>query len=231
MELAIQRGAAKRTIVRSAVKVPVAMLVFAAVVIAPAGTLRYWQAWLFLSVIFACSLSTVLWLIVHDPELLERRFNTREKEPNQRRLMRFSWLIAIVAFGTPGLDFRFGWSHIPPLLVVGADAVIIGAYAGFLAILRVNRWASRIIEVASDQRVITTGPYAVVRHPMYGVSILIYVCAPVALGSWWGLLATLPLVWLIVRRIGYEEETLRRELPGYGEYTARVKYRLIPGVW
>ena len=209
-------------------------LAMAALLFIPAGTFDYWQAWLFLAVYFALSLAITLYLMQHDPQLLARRMSggpTAEKEPTQKIIMWFASLGFIGLLVVPALDHRFGWSHMPPYLVVAGDALMALGWLAIFLVFKENTFTSATIELAPDQKVISTGPYALVRHPMYGGALIMLLGVPIALGSWWGVLvlvATLPaLVW----RLLDEERFLARHLPGYVAYQSEVRYRLVPLVW
>ena len=209
----------------------------AAVAIVPAllaltaGTVAYWQAWTYLAVLLIPTLLTTIYLQVRDPELLERRLRTGEKDPVQRRIVASAGVLFLALLLIPAFDRRFGWSRIPLFIVVAADLVVLAAYGLFVRVLRENRSASRVIQVEVGQRVVATGPYAVVRHPMYGAVALIALATPAALGSWWGFIPGLLLLAVLVARIRNEERVLVDELRGYREYMRMTVYRLIPGVW
>lgn len=208
-----------------------AVALLALLLFVPAGTLRWWQAWLFLTSLLVPAALFVARLLRRDPELLERRMRTREREAPERRILRLGGAPFLAAYVLPGLDRRFGWSSVPAALVVAADAVVVAGYLLFVRVLRENRFASRVVEVEAGQSLVTTGPYAVVRHPMYVSTLAVYLPSPLALGSYWGLLASALFVPLLVARIRNEEEVLRRDLPGYDDYARRTRYRLVPGVW
>lgn len=218
---------ARRVVARFALAPPVMMLMF----FVPAGTWRYWEAWVYILVLCVPLVFAMWYLLKHEPDLLERRMRLREKEARQRRILSFSLIPFLLAFLLPGFDHRFGWSDVPTAIVLLADVVVL---AGYLLVMRVfmeNRYASRVVEVEAGQQVISTGPYAVVRHPMYVGTLAMYLLSPIALGSWWAALCALPLIWVLVERIRNEEEVLVRDLPGYAEYRQRVRHRLVPGVW
>jgi protein-S-isoprenylcysteine O-methyltransferase Ste14 len=208
-----------------------AFLVLALMLFLPAGTLRFWQAWAYLAIFLVLVTGAITYLVKHDPALLERRMRLREKAPGQRRIVVRSSVVFLALLVVPALDRRFGWSPVPVAAVVAADGLIVLGYALFLRVLRENPHASRIIEVEEGQRVVTTGPYAVVRHPMYVAVLLIYLATPLALGSFWGLAPAPLLVWALVARILGEERLLRENLDGYRAYAERTRYRLVPGVW
>jgi len=197
----------------------------------PAGTWWYWQAWGYMATLFIPATVLMIYLFQHDPQLLERRMRTREKEAKQKRIMKISLVIFLIAFLLPGLDHRFQWSSVPILLTVVADFLVLLGYLLFARTLHENRYASRVIEVEQDQQVVSTGPYAIVRHPMYVANLLIFIFSPLALGSYWAMIPMLLLIGVVLARIKNEEEVLRKELRGYREYTQKTKYRLIPGVW
>ena len=207
------------------------VVVIGVLVFLPAGTLRFWQAWLWLAVLFAPIAALGLALAFLDPELLERRMRTRERERPQKTVIGAFILVLVVAFIVPGLDRRFGWSAVPAAVVLLSDLGILAGFALFILTIRENRFASRVIEVQDKQAVITTGPYALVRHPMYLSMILVLGLSPLALGSWWGALPCLAIPALLAVRIVNEEQLLRQGLRGYEDYTRKVRYRLVPFVW
>jgi protein-S-isoprenylcysteine O-methyltransferase Ste14 len=155
----------------------------------------------------------------------------REKEAQQKLIIKLSSLYFLIAFLLPGFDKRYGWSSVPATVVISADVIVLLGYAFFALVLKENQYASRIIEVEEQQKVITTGPYALVRHPMYLAVSVMYIFSPLALGSYWAMIPTLLLLILLVARIRNEERVLLRELKGYQEYTQQTRYRLIPGIW
>jgi protein-S-isoprenylcysteine O-methyltransferase Ste14 len=197
----------------------------------PAGTLAYWEAWVYLGVLLMPMFLVLLYLLKRDPALLERRMRLRERVAEQKRIINLSYVVFIAAFVVPGLDRRFGWSHAPVGIVVAADVLVLLAYGLFVLVLRENSYASRVIEVAQGQQVISSGPYALVRHPMYLALGVLYVISPLALGSYWAMLPTPLIIAVLVARILNEEQVLARDLPGYAEYRLKTRYRLIPGVW
>ncbi len=197
----------------------------------PAGTFDYWQAWLWMAVLFLPLMGMFLYLIQRDPALLERRVRTGETRPEQKRIIAVSALFLILIFLLPGLDKRFGWSSVPIWLVLLADAIVLAGFLLNFLVLRINTYASRVVEIQEGQRVITSGPYFLVRHPMYLSIILILLATPVALGSYWGILPTLAYLPLLAARAKNEEELLVNELAGYREYMQKTRYRLFPGIW
>jgi protein-S-isoprenylcysteine O-methyltransferase Ste14 len=209
-------------------------LVMAALLFGTAGTLDYWQAWLYLAVYFAASIAITIDLIRRDPALLERRMSGgpfAEKEPAQRIIMAVASLGFIALAIVPALDRRFGWSHVPVWAVFAGDVIMLIGWLGIFFVFRENSFASATIESAADQRVISTGPYAVVRHPMYAAALVMLLGISPALGSWWGLPVFAAIVPALMWRLTDEERFLVQNLPGYGEYRERVRYRLLPPVW
>jgi protein-S-isoprenylcysteine O-methyltransferase Ste14 len=197
----------------------------------PAGTLAYWHAWAWLATLIFPMVLVLNWSMKHDPALLERRMRTREKEGQQKLIMGLSYVWLLPTFLLPGLDYRFGWSAVPTWAVWVSDGLILLAYYLFFRVLRENSFASRVIEVERGQRVIDSGPYAVVRHPMYLAVLVIYGITPLALGSYWTLIPMLLIVPILVARIRNEEAVLAAQLPGYAAYMQKTPYRILPGVW
>jgi len=196
-----------------------------------AGTVRYWQAWIFLLLLFGSVITVLIILILKDPDLLERRMKAKEKERAQKLVQALVAPVLLAVWLIPGFDVRWGWSSVPVPVVVLADALFLAAYFLFYRVLRSNSYAARTVEVEQGQNLMTTGPYAVIRHPMYAVILLIYLATPVALGSYWGLLGALPLPFLLALRIRNEETVLLRDLTGYEAYMQKTRYRLVPFIW
>jgi len=200
----------------------------------PARTIHYWQAWLYFVVFTGSSLLLTLYLMKKDPALLRRRMSggpIAEKEPRQKLIMLFASIGFIALLVVPALDRRFGWSEVPTYVAFAGDILVAIGFHGIFLVYRENTFTSATIELAQDHRVISSGPYAVVRHPMYASGSLFLLSTPFALGSYWGLApfaATMPfLIWRLVD----EERFLARRLPGSTDYQERVPYRLIPRVW
>jgi protein-S-isoprenylcysteine O-methyltransferase Ste14 len=197
----------------------------------PAGTLRFWEAWLYIGLLFIPIAIVGLVLFIKDPELLERRLRTQEGEDPQKKVIAVSTLVLLAVYLIPGFDHRFAWSKVPSILVVSADILILLGYLLFVLTIRENRYASRVVEVQENQVAISTGPYAMVRHPMYLAVIVIFTLTPIALGSYWALIPALLLPVVLAARINNEEQLLRRSLTGYDDYCQKVKYRLLPFIW
>ena len=170
-------------------------------------------------------------LLIKNPELLRKRLEMKEREKEQQGVVAFSGLLLVASFIVAGLDYRFGWSHISNTIVLIASIVLLVGYALYAEVLRENVYLSRVIEVQEGQHVIDTGLYAFVRHPMYLAVTLLYLAIPIVLGSWWALLVMSPCILLLAARIKNEEQVLHQGLPGYTEYTKRVRYRMIPWIW
>ena len=200
----------------------------------PAGTVRYWQAWVFLAAFFVPAALIGVYLIQHDPALQQRRLRggpQTEKQTAQRIIMLAISIGFVGLLVVPALDHRFGWSSMPLLLVICGDVLVVaGFYITFL-VYRENSFAAATVEVAPDQRVITTGPYAHLRHPQYAGALLYLLGMPLALGSWWGVLVFAAIVPFLVWRLVDEERLLAKDLPGYAGYCNRVRWRLIPGIY
>ncbi len=207
------------------------VLVTGAMLFLPAGTLLYWEAWAFMVILFIPMSVFAAYLLRYNPALLERRLKTREGEPQQRRIVAVSTVVLFATFLLPGFDKRFGWSSVPVWLVIAADVVVLLGYLLFVLTLRENEYASRTVEVEQQQQVITTGPYSLVRHPLYLASLLIFGFSPLALGSYWALIPVALYPAVLVARILNEEKVLLRELDGYADYCKVVRYRLIPRIW
>jgi protein-S-isoprenylcysteine O-methyltransferase Ste14 len=207
-------------------------LAMAALLFVPAGTFGYWQAWVFLAVFVGASSAIGIYLALKDPELLERRMKVgpaAEKETAQKIIMTFAMAGFIALLLLPAFDHRFGWSKLPAYLALAGDVLVgLGFFLTFL-VLRENSYSASTIQVIEGQKVISTGLYAIVRHPMYAGALVMLLGMPLALGSWWGLCALLFIVPVLIWRLLDEERLLRKELPGYVEYTREVRYRLVPG--
>jgi protein-S-isoprenylcysteine O-methyltransferase Ste14 len=205
-----------------------------ALVFIPAGTLHYWQAWTFLAFYFVPSLAITVYLMVKDPKLLARRMRGgpgAEKATAQKIIMSITSLGFIGLLVVPALDHRFAWSQMSADAALAGDALMAIGWLAIFFVLRENSFSSSTIEVAEDQKVISTGPYARVRHPMYAGGLVMLLGMPIALGSWCGVLVLLAILPALIWRLFDEEKFLSANLPGYIEYRKKVRYRLIPGVW
>ncbi len=197
----------------------------------PAGTLNYWEAWVYMLVLSVPMAITVIYLYKHDPKLLERRMRTRERQSTQKLVIGLSWLFFLPAFIIPGFDRRFEWSNVPLAVVAVSFLLVLFGYLMFALVLKANSYASRVVEVEKGQKVISTGPYAIVRHPMYLAVLILYAFSPLALGFYWAMVPVVLLLILLVVGIKGEEKELLENLEGYEEYVMKTRYRLIPGIW
>jgi protein-S-isoprenylcysteine O-methyltransferase Ste14 len=204
------------------------VLVLGLLLFVPAGTLDWPRAWVYLGAICGLSVPVTAWLLLKHPALLERRMRSHEARPDQRRVIRWLSLALLGMYVVPGLGRRFGWPELPDLVSYAADVGIVLSYLMVVWVFATNEFASRVVEIDAGQAVIDTGPYAWVRHPMYGAALVMLVLTPIALGSGYALLFALPMPIALWRRAEDEEELLRAELPGYGEYAQRVRWRFFP---
>jgi protein-S-isoprenylcysteine O-methyltransferase Ste14 len=210
------------------------MLALAAFIFVPAGTIDFWQAWLFLGCYLLASFALSLWLLRNDRMLLERRLRGgpfAETEPSQKIIMAITSLGFLGLLVVPGLDRRFGWSHMPNPVAILGDFLLLAGWAGIAAVFRANSFASATVQVAAGQKVISTGPYGLVRHPMYAAALLMLAGIPISLGSWWGIVVLAAILPALVWRLLDEERVLLRDLGGYADYRRQVPWRLIPKVW
>ena len=197
----------------------------------PAGTIHYWNAWLLIGILFVPMFFAGIVMLFRSPDLLRKRLNAKETESEQKQVIAWSGLMFLAAFVLAGLNFRFKWIVMPNWLVWLAAALFLFAYLLYAEVLRENVWLSRTIEVQENQKVIDTGLYGVVRHPLYMVTLLLFLSMPLVLGSPLSFLIMLAYIPLIARRIRNEEKVLAEGLEGYEEYRMRVKYQLIPFIW
>jgi protein-S-isoprenylcysteine O-methyltransferase Ste14 len=202
--------------------------VMATIIFVFAGTLQYWQAWLYLTVFFTSSLAMTFYLMKNDPRLLERRSKggpMAEGTTTQKIIMAFASAGFVALLIVPALDYRFGWS------TMLGDVLFVLSYLAIMRVFKENTFAASTIAVEAGQQVVSTGPYAHVRHPMYAAGFLLLASSPLSLGSWWGLIVFIPLLPVLIWRLLDEEEFLKNNLAGYVDYCDRVKSRLIPSVW
>jgi protein-S-isoprenylcysteine O-methyltransferase Ste14 len=210
------------------------VVALAALLFIPAGTFDYWQAWLFMAVFVTTSGAITVDLAIRDPKLLERRMHVgprAEKEPAQKIIVLLAMLGFIAMLVVSALDHRFGWSSVPASVSVLADGLIALAFLFVFFVFRENSFSASTIQIAEGQTVISTGPYALVRHPMYAGALVMLLALPVALGSWWGLLGVVLKLPVLIWRLLDEERFLRQNLAGYAQYQTKVRYRLLPLIW
>ena len=209
-------------------------LLFVVLIFWPAGTFDYWQGWLFLGIFAASTVGFTVYLAIYDRPLLERRMKAgpqHEREWSQKIIVSLVLLAFFALIVLPGLDYRNAWSPVAPWVSILGDVVILLSFLFIFWVTRVNSFAASNIRVEKDQKVIDTGPYAHVRHPMYAGAIWLFVGMPLALGSWWSLGLIVPFMPVLLWRLLDEEKILQRDLPGYTEYMRRVRFRLVPFVW
>ena len=197
----------------------------------PAGNFSFFNGWLFMGILFVPMFFAGLVMMFKNPELLKKRLNAKEKLQEQSMVVSLSGVMFLAGFIVAGLGFRFNWYFLPTGVVIGAAVVFLASYMLYAEVLRENTYLSRTIEVQENQKVIDTGLYGVIRHPMYSVTLLLFLSMPLVLGSVYSFLIFLVYPFIIAKRIKYEEEFLEKELEGYREYKQKVKYRLIPFIW
>lgn len=221
-----------RLAVRSAIVVPLMV----ALIFAPAGSFRFWQGWVFIGLFAAFNIFFIGYFVRRDPGLVERRLQMKEHRAEQKRFQAIWLLLWLAVFILPGLDYRFGWSQrlfggVPQWLSVAAQAAVAGSWILIFVVFRHNTFASTVIQVEAGQKVISTGPYRVVRHPMYSGLLLMMAAIGFAMGSYVTVVPALLKIPLLMYRAVHEERVLRKELPGYIEYCGRSPWRLVPGLW
>jgi protein-S-isoprenylcysteine O-methyltransferase Ste14 len=197
----------------------------------PAGTFAYWEAWVYLAILLVPMFFVMIYFLKKAPEFLARRMQLKEKEVEQKIIVKLALIPFLLAFILPGIDKQFGWSNVPVSIIVGSEILVCIGYLLVVLVFRENQFASRIIEVVKGQTVIQSGPYRIVRHPMYLGTILMYVASPLALGSYWAIIPAVFIIPVLIARIINEEKVLTKELEGYSEYKQKTRYRLIPGIW
>ncbi len=213
------------------VKVLGGMLLVGLLLFLPAGSLHYWQAWLLMGVLFVPMLAAGFVMLFKSPELLRKRLSAKEEQGEQRTVVALSGLLFIAAFVLAGLNRRFGWLILPGAVSWAAALVFLLGYALYAEVLRENVWLSRTVEVQEGQKIIDTGLYGLVRHPMYMSTLLLFLSMPLILGSLYSFILMLLYIPIIAKRIRNEEQVLEQGLAGYADYKRRVRYRIIPFVW
>ena len=207
------------------------LVLVGALVFWPAGTWAFWRGWLFMGLLFVPMLAVGFVMFFKDPQFLAKRLDAKEKQKEQKSVLGASAVMFIGGFLVAGLDRRFGWSNVPVWVTVVAAALFLLAYGLYGEVMRENAYLSRVIRVEQGQQVVDTGLYALVRHPMYMATLVLFLMMPLVLGSWYALMVFAAYPAIIIIRLKAEEELLTRELPGYLEYKQKVKYRLIPYIW
>jgi len=223
-----------RLLVRTVLGFAFLLAVLALALFLSAGTFAFWQAWVYLAVFAVCTILITLYLIRYDQRLLASRVQAgpvAENRKNQQIIQSFASLFFIGLFIIPGLDFRYHWSAVPPAVSLIADGLVALGFFFVFLVFRENSFTSAVIEVAQEQRVISSGPYSLVRHPMYAGASLLVIFTPLALGSWGAIICAIPLILVIGVRLLDEEKYLAANLNGYADYRQQVPYRLVPFVW
>lgn len=217
--------------IQAIIKFILGITIIGILIFAPAQTINYWNGWLLMGLLFIPMFIAGIIMIIKSPNLLEKRLNAKEKEKEQKKVILYSGLMFLSGFIIAGLNYRYNWIMIPNIVVIISSIIFILAYIIYAEVLRENEYLSRTIEVQENQKVIDTGLYGIVRHPMYGATILLFLTMPLILGSIISFVIFLIYPFIISKRIKNEEEVLERELVGYTEYKNKVKYKMIPFIW
>lgn len=212
-------------------KFVIGLLLIGLLLFLPAGAFDFWQAWLFIGILFVPMFIAGIVLMIRQPELLRKRLDAKEQQQEQKWVVALSGLMFIAVFVVAGLSRRFGWYMLPDWAVYLATVVFLAAYAMYAEVMRENVWLSRTVEVQENQQVVSTGLYGIVRHPMYAATLLLFLSMPLVLASPWSFVIMLIYIPIIALRIRNEEQVLERELKGYTEYKQRVRYKVIPYIW
>ncbi len=221
----------KNLFIQAITKFLLGVILVGILIFLPAGTLVFFNGWLLMGILFIPMFCAGIVMMFKNPELLKTRLDANEKQSEQSLVVKLSGLMFLAGFIVAGLGFRFNWYILPTGVSIGAAVVFLIAYVLYAEVLRENTYLSRTIEVQENQKVIDTGLYGIVRHPMYSVTLLLFLSMPLVLGSIYSFLIFLVYPFIIAKRIKHEEEFLEKELPGYSEYKQKVKYRLIPFIW
>ena len=221
----------KKLFIQAVLKFALGALLVGLLVFLPAGTIHFFNGWLFMGILFIPMFFAGIVMMVKNPMLLKSRLDAKEEEKEQSLVVKLSGLMFLVGFIIAGLDYRFGWCILPKSASIVASLIFLIAYCLYAEVLRENTYLSRTIEVQENQKVVDTGLYGIVRHPMYAVTLLLFMSMPLVLGSVFSFIIFLAYPFIIAKRIRHEEEFLEKELDGYAEYKKKVKYRLIPFMW
>ena len=221
----------KKLFIQAILKFALGALLVGLLVFLPAGTTHFFNGWLFMGILFIPMFFAGIVMMVKNPMLLKSRLDAKEEEKEQSLVVKLSGLMFLVGFIIAGLDYRFGWCILPKSVSIVASLIFLIAYCLYAEVLRENTYLSRTIEVQENQKVVDTGLYGIVRHPMYAVTLLLFMSMPLVLGSVFSFIIFLAYPFIIAKRIRHEEEFLEKELDGYAEYKKKVKYRLIPFIW
>ena len=221
----------KKLFIQAIIKYVLGIVLVGALIFIPAGSFDYWNGILFMGILFIPMFIAGIVMMIKNPELLKRRLNAKETEKGQKEVILFSGIMFLTGFIIAGLNYRLGWIELPGIVSVIAAVIFLIAYILYAEVLRENTYLSRTIEVSENQKVVDTGLYGVVRHPMYAVTVLLFLSMPLVLGSIISFVVFLVYPFLIAKRIKNEEEVLEKDLSGYVEYKKKVRYRLIPFIW
>ena len=213
------------------IKFILGVVVIGLLIFIPANTINYWNGWLFMGILFVPMFIAGIVMMIKSPELLRKRLNAKEKEKEQKQVVKLSGLMFLAGFIIAGLNYRYSWIVIPDFVVIVSSIAFILSYILYAEVLRENVYLSRTIEVQENQKVIDKGLYGIVRHPMYAATILLFLSMPLVLGSIFSFMIFLVYPFIIAKRIKNEEQVLEKELKGYSEYKKKVKYKMIPFVW
>ncbi len=220
-----------KLLINALIKFTCGLLLVGLLIFLPAGTLQYTYGWLLIGLLFVPMLIAGFVMFFKTPDFLAKRLDVKEKQATQKGVVAFSGLMFVVGFVVAGLDFRFGWSPMPLPVTITASVLFLASYALYAEVMRENAYLSRTIKVEEGQKVVDTGLYGIVRHPMYLATIVLFLMMPLVLGSWYALIVFAFYPAIIIVRLKGEEDLLTRELPGYAEYKQKVKYRIIPFIW
>ena len=221
----------KKLFFQAIIKFVLGIVIIGLLLFLPAGSLEFWNGLLFMGLLFIPMFVAGIILMIKNPELLAKRLNAKEKENEQKAVVLYSGIMFIVGFVLAGLNYRYSWTFLPHIVVIIASILFILAYLMYAEVLRENTYLSRTIEVQEGQKVIDTGLYGIIRHPMYSATVLLFLSMPLVLGSILSFIVFLVYPIIISKRIKNEEEVLEKELPGYSEYKTKVKYKMIPYIW
>ena len=221
----------KKLFIQAIIKYILGVVSIGALLFIPACSFEYWNGWLFMGLLFIPMFIAGIILMIKNPELLRKRLNAKEKENEQKEVILFSGLMFLSGFIIAGLNYKYNWIEVPNIIVIISSILFIIAYILYAEVLRENTYLSRTIEVQENQKVVDTGMYGIVRHPMYAVTILLFLTMPLILGSIISFIIFLIYPFIIAKRIKNEEEVLEKDLKGYTEYKKKVKYKLIPFIW
>lgn len=212
-------------------KFSLGLILIGLLIFIPANTIKYWNGWLFIGLLFIPTLIVSIVMMIKSPNLLRSRLNAKEKESEQKLVVALSGVMFLAGFIIAGLNYRYSWTQLPDIVVIISSIIFILSYVMYIEVLRENSFLSRTIEVQKEQKVIDTGLYKIVRHPMYFSTLILFLSIPLILDSLISFIIFLVYPFIIIKRINNEEEVLEKELSGYKEYKKKVKYKLIPFVW